>query len=789
MRDIRHILLIHHTHTDLGYTHTQPVVWRLHRSIIDSAIALCEASRDYDRPSRMRWTCEVTMTLEDWLKRAPADEVERFRKLVSNGQMGAGALPFNITPMLESWEVGHALESIPRLRAALGLPFRMAINHDVNGMPWPIVGMLLDAGVETLMMGINPHFGGAPLHRPLVFDWEGPDGRRIRTMNAEHYRSFHRWMKPESRSLDVMSEGLERYLANLEDRLPDYPHDFILMSATHFDFIDNNPADELVLEMVRRWNDEGRQPMIEFVTSDQLADELLSLPQNEVGHARGDWPDYWNFGCASTAREVRISRNTKSRLGTLDRIGGALAADEEDRRRAWFNTLVFDEHTWGSWATSWNHGSDDVPSGLVLKQAVAHEARSLTSWVLRRALDHRAGNAAATPDAPLRGLAVCNPAPLARSVMLRVPTRLALSNWHHYPSRLHSLDVRAAMLEEDEERLIGPVNVPAGETVMVSKDDFIAPAPTAEGARVDADRIESPFYRLQFDPASGKGLSLVDLETGAELIDPASSWDFAGFVRESVDPQRHQGKAKYHGRDALFDTDFEKLSERMQSGWKKDWPALRETAGDDVIVTIELHPLGARLERHWKRAPGVRDLRISLTLPVDRKAIVIETSFLKDDAMEPEGVYFTFPLAMTGWKAWYDSMDVAMELDHDQLPGAVRDYQTVGTFAAVAGSGHQVTLACPDAPMVQFGGFHFGKSQSSIPREAPCLLLAWPMNTYWDTNFPASQPGFQCFRYEITSAGSFDPKAALDFGRTAITPIEIQPVLEGADFPDNLLKS
>ena len=60
MQKINEILVLHHTHTYIGYTHTQPVFWELSRRFIDEAIDLGEQTADWPEASRMRWTCEVT---------------------------------------------------------------------------------------------------------------------------------------------------------------------------------------------------------------------------------------------------------------------------------------------------------------------------------------------------------------------------------------------------------------------------------------------------------------------------------------------------------------------------------------------------------------------------------------------------------------------------------------------------------------------------------------------------------------------------------------------------------
>jgi len=54
---IEEVHLIHHSHTDVGYTHDQPVVWELHQRFLERAIALCkewEGSQE-PQPCDGRW--------------------------------------------------------------------------------------------------------------------------------------------------------------------------------------------------------------------------------------------------------------------------------------------------------------------------------------------------------------------------------------------------------------------------------------------------------------------------------------------------------------------------------------------------------------------------------------------------------------------------------------------------------------------------------------------------------------------------------------------------------------
>jgi hypothetical protein len=62
-----------------------------------------------------------------------------------------------------------------------------------------------------------------------------------------------------------------------------------------------------------------------------------------------------------------------------------------------------------------------------------------------------------------------------------------------------------------------------------------------------------------------------------------------------------------------------------------------------------------------------------------------------------------------------------------------------------------LTVASPDAPLWQIGGFtfgRFGEPDGRVARARP-TLLAWLTNNYWSTNFQADQGGQIRFRFTL----------------------------------------
>lgn len=776
-QSIREVLILHHSHTDIGYTHSQPVAWRLHNRFIDQAIDLCEETAGSPEDSRARWTCEITAPVLNWLKSASPRQKERFRDLAAGGQLAIGGMLYNICPLMDADQLLQSLQPVRRLREELNAPIRVAINHDVNGLPWPLVGFLKDAGIDLLIMGLNIQFGASPFARPRPFRWIGPDGRSILVWHGEHYDGVGRIFQPAQDSTKVMAEGWKTY----EQRLlaGGYPFDFAILTATRTDWCDNNPPSPQLARMIRRWNDEGREPRLRFVTPEDILAKLQTLDAGEIPELSGDWTDYWNFGCASTAIETRIHRQSKVRLRAAELLhsacGGGPADFAETTSLAWESVNFFGEHTWGHHASIYDPARDDVRDGAAHKDIHAYEGRSLSLWALREQFEAAAGNP--PYGTGVNGLLVCNPTSEARIEHLRIPAILQREDRPNTANHVHAIDeaTAVALRHPEEQFVLGPVALQPYECRFLPKSEW-KPAPSEPaGCASGANWISSPHHRLEFSSATGRVTRLLDLHTNVELLD-SGEWDFFGLVRETVDVSRQPGeKAALGGRDVIFKIDYVDIFEG-RSGWNREWPAIRETPGDPDTCEIIPRSDGLMLRRTWEIAPGVRQLVQEILLSSERPEIHCNVSFWKDEVRSAESLYFTFPLALADWRAHFDTGDFPTEYEAGQLPGTLQDYLTVGSWACVHNASAAVTMACPDAPMIQIGGFRFGRF-APADRANPCLLLAWALNNYWDTNFRTSQPGFHHYHYRLRSEKTYDPVQSTLFAEVSRTPLLVHPVI------------
>jgi len=787
MSKVDTVYLIHHSHTDIGYTHDQPVVWDLHGRFIDEGLRLASKYAGSDSDGAFRWTVENTGVLAEWLKHAAPDQAARFVELERQGRIEVTAMFANITPLLDTDELIESLQIAGRLRDEYGFTITSAMNCDVNGENWPLVDLLLDLGVEGFTMAINTHFGGAPLDRPDVFWWEGPSGRRILAYSGWPYDTGWRFGIGQSEAL------LEDWWPRIEARLDeiDYPIPALMMQSFH-PFGDNGPAFEGFTTFIDAWNAQGKAPKLVLATP-RMWWQAVKAHADRLPVCRGDWTDFWNFGSISSAREQAINRGSRVKLRSADAVAAATTGLAQPlpaphitrtlgryRREAWKALMLWDEHTWGADLALRAPESEDTAAQWYHKASYAYQARSLSQMLQRDAL---ADFSRLVAHGQNSDLLLFNPLPWARRITGEVPFHVAsprglpedATAGRHSQDRVWSSDLWAeaarrptGLAEDRETRLAVPaLEVPGYGYRVVRRDELLELKPDRFG---EAAQVENERFRLSFDACRGGVTSLYDKQLEREWVDASAGYPLHGFVHEEVADRQVAWP-----RQLMFSMQWTSGDVERERGWKPDWRANRAQPRRVLVHRVYPTALGTRVIQVLD-APGiVGPLTQSVFLPKGEGFIEFEAWWVMGQTVHPEATYLMFPFAVPGAKARLDLGGQAITAGEDQLPGVCFDYYTAQQWVDLSNDELGVTVALPDNPLVQFGDFHFGHNQRALNLER-AMLLGWVTNTYWETNFRAHQPGEVRARYRVyPHAGGFDPAQAQ---RAGLETAYSQPLLQ-----------
>lgn len=769
MAKIKEIWCMHHSHYDNGYTHPQPLLNALQCDYIEQAIDLCLKTSDYPEESRFCWTCEATYPLQKWLNTADSERVKQFKRLMGEGRISVSALPMHTTPGCSLSEMIYMLRGLDKLRDQLENPITTAINHDVNGQPWPLAQIMLNSGIDFYLTGINMHFGGIPFQRPAAFRWQTADGNHLLSFLGEHYALFSKLFYTYENDTKKMHQGIIDYTKRLEEQ--GYDQDYVFLTATNPPLGDNNCPDPQLSDLIRRYNDEGHEYRIRFATPEMLRDKILSNGMNQLPVYRGDWTDYWNFGCGSTSRETKTNRCAKQAIQKAEMIEcickSPNAHYDSIKEEAYLNALLFDEHTWGSSKSVTDPLGEDTYSQKIHKINMAYQAADLSSYLLSTQIEQLVDNPYQS-DKP-EGILVVNTSGTRQNVDLEVPCAYQEQGRHlsavranqyipYHNNRNDTIHYGTIIMEPFSWRKIPFDQLERmKEEKLWLKKEYV----------IEKNELITPYYRIKFNPDSGRILQIHNISQGWDMLDENSEWSFFEFVRETIHPLYHQQE-----RTTLFPRNTEMESQSI-SVWNHDWKARREGAKklldwhfDEDMETISLV---SALE-----AEGMERLEQTITFSTKTPRIKLKVKLIKHPIDKPEAIYFAFPLHLKEhWECTYDTAGEFVKLDQEQLGKVCRDWVTVDKSVSIYDEEAGVTLACPDAPLVQVGDFNFGKENTEIKRNKNPLLLAWPMNNYWNTNFVADQFGEMEFNYELLPFNKFNTMDAYTEGLAAEKPYVI----------------
>jgi len=775
MNKVYTLYFIHHSHTDIGFTHDPPIVLALQGRFLDEALRLADKYANLQSDGAFRWTVETTYVFYRWLQQASPAQIERFKVLEKAGRIEVTGMFANITPLFDTDQLIESFQLLRPLRKDYGFDITSAMNCDVNGENWPLVDILLELGIEGFTMAINTHFGGAPLTRPDVFWWEGPSGRKILAYNGWPYDTG--WRFGIGRDKDDLEKTwwplIEKRLEEINYPLP------VLMVQSYHPFGDNGSAYEEFTHFIDAWNTEEKSPRIVMATP-KMWWQAVKEYSHLVPTYRGDWTDYWNFGSISSAREEAINRTSRARLRSADAIAASTLSQPDTskaerlaksfrtyRESAWHSLNLWDEHTWGADCAIRYPGNEDTATQWHHKANFAYTARSLGLLLQRDALaelSHRVMRS--KPD----DLLIFNPLPWSRQVSGQVAPWIATPRGgpldqtaaRHFQDRvLHEdlmVDLLEALLGNPDKRLwLKPTEVPGYGYTVISKDDLVEWDPPQQYS--EEATIENSFHRLTLDRERGGVVSWVDKRLDRELVDRSAGYPLNGYVHEQVADRSHPWP-----RNLMFHMAWQSEQVERDRGWKTGWRSERRPAQKVLSHHMYRTPLGCGVIQTLESPGCIGTLKQIVFLPDFTDYVDCISWWDMGLDSHPEATYLLFPFDIPGAQARIDLGGQAITAGVDQLPLVCRDYYTAQGWVDLSNDDFGITIALPENPMVQFGDFHFGHNQAEFTLHR-AMLLGWVTNNYWETNFRAHQPGQVRAHYRLwPHKKGFDETRAHRFG-------------------------
>ncbi|MBC2263549.1 glycosyl hydrolase [Listeria booriae] len=787
------LYLLHHSHTDIGYTERQEKLKRYHVDFIQQAIDILTDIENGKHPEweGFRWVCENYWQVENFLANSSPDNIACFERYVQAGLIDISLNYLNMTELADNDLLNYKLAQGRSYADRLAVPLDSAMTADINGYSWGYADALAKNGIENLFSCIHTHHGMYPLGKKHNgFWWEGPSGERVLTWVSDHYHMGNELClvpehgitylledryNPNAAVADfkIAEERIYKYIENL-DNDAEYDYHFVPVMISGMS-TDNGAPNGRILERVKAWNElHGDEIEIEMITLNHFF-EILREQVNELPVYRGDWNDWWADGVGSTPAVVKHYKDAQRKFHLGKQLApDAVAADKAYMDDVAYELTLYAEHTWG-YSSSVSEPWETLVNDLDFrKSAYAIRANQLASMKLDAILADK-GEVSIRPDRE-KLFKVINPQATKRKDSVRlyiehwedvegVAVDILLQNMevvdeqtgNVLPSQVRDIarakEVEVVIeLDALEERIlrIRPKKELQKEKyryLAVDKVNDIMYDGWQEGLRVNAHQVETPYYSMVLDETQGI-VSLIDKQDGHSLLrENMEHAPFAG-IYERTETKPNAWEVRHTMGRNRKKVDTMRYVSQLRDVRVVEAGAVSAT----VVFTYDLE--------------GTQMYEIHMKVYRDTPKIDVTLRLHKDSVWDPENLYISFPFT-TGVKEelFVDKTGCILRPGIDQLPETNQEFYLVQEGAAYVGEEKSLVVAVKDTPLLVFGDLkhhlielsgHGDKNKNAEP------LYVWAMNNFWETNFKVDLAGFYEFRYTVATVPTGEAEAAVD---------------------------
>ena len=712
------------SHTDIGYTNTQPVVKERHLRTLDDVL------QRLDSDSTFSWTIETIWQLEQYQTGRPPAQFDR---LIAHAQAGRIAIspvytnPFtgwvSAEELIRSFDKGHAYAR------RYGLNLNAAVYNDVPGLSWLMPTVLGKADVSFLAVGINEVYNDYKLQRslPKVFFWEGIGGGRVLTYITEAYN--------EGQTL-----GLEKNLDSVPYRLWErlhrlqaqgYPYDLILALHT---FGDNGGIPQRAAATAAAWNAAFAFPRIRVSNIGTFADAFQAR-YSGLPTLTGDWTSTWEaLYQGEPARMVRqrwaqhqlTAAEKMSAISWLldpssDPLGGLVS-------EAYSSLLHYSGH--GSGLEYGYASPKDNLTTMAYREQYVQDAKLLTQEILERAAYRLSAREESFEG---EGLYVFNTLNWTRDAPVEV--EFPRENTFMY----RAIDLETQQLIPSHQtghvlrfvaRDIPPMGYRKIRLEQIQQADLII----GGHLQTESCTIENAYYRIEGDCAGGHITRLLSLRSGRDLIDTETSDVFGRPVRA----------------DSLFSPTFVELTSDASQTYVRDERPARLT----LVIQRQDHLFVRSEFTLWENVD-----RVDIQHALDLEQLSVP------ELVEDYSV--AFPFDLDDRHATAEVLGGFLDTANDRFPGIDHDAFSLRRSVAIHNESQSVSWAAIDSRVVRL--------REAASGAGPTIIANLVNNFPEDWNRWEENEGQLDFRFSFTAHDEpFRPALTGRFGWEANTPLNVR---------------
>ena len=742
------VYIVPHIHVDVGYSDYQAKVAAIQSRTIDEAMDMTAKHPDF------RFSLDGEWDLQQFLQTRSAAQQQRAIAAIQKKQLFVPAQYASLLTGIPTAEtLIRSLYPGANFSRIHNTPFDYANITDVPSYSWSYASILAAAGLHYLAAASNNYRAPVLLQGRLNENsptwWTGPDGKRVLLWYSRHYhqtRSLFGLPPIPSAGHDTLPLFLQMYAG------ASYHANAVILYGTQVENTDLFPQQA---ELAHEWNATYAYPRLQYSGFHEALQEIEKQFGDNIPTIRGDGGPYWEDGAAADAYYLAMERwneargQTAEKLATLaSLVNPLLKTDAAELDRMWTDMVLMDEHTWDSYNSVSDPTSMEAVDQLAVKEQLAVNAAGRVDFVARRSMANLADAVPAGPGS----LIVFNSLNWKRSGAAFVDLDKGQEIVDVSTDQPVPFEILGAGSEFYHVRFVAQEVPPVGYKVYLMRQaQKAAPIPAAE----KRSSIESLYYKVLLDPATGAVRSIYDKQLRRELVSQDSPYRFGEYLYVT-------------GGDKAPNT----ILEYSHVYPKADLAIHPPQNGKIISLTRAPDGEVAHMQSENLNTPSIRS---EIRLFDREKKIEFVEDVDKKQVESKEAVYFAFPFAVSQPQFQYEIQNGVVDPAKDMYSGAGHEWFSVQHWVSVQQDGVSASVFPLDAPLVTLGDINRGEWPVEFGMR-PGTIFSYVMNNYWDTNYRAGQGGHFRFHYVITSAPSTSASDLSRMGWEEITPLETDVV-------------